>query len=117
MCQKLATLAEDFAQYRGKRIKVKYPQTLWERALELCNQHPIKKVAKMLGISNVALQRHLNSRKIEGDSSPFIPIQISESSQSIQIHIRGKVQVTIDFYRSTEELAKLVLAIQEGSLC
>jgi hypothetical protein len=120
MCHKLATLAEDFAQCRSKMTTGRYSQTLWDRAVELCKQHPIRKVAKVLGVNKNSLYRRLEPQKLESSSSPFIPIRISElheSSQSVKIHIGGKVPITIEFSRSTEELAKLVLSIEGGLQC
>lgn len=117
MCKKLENLAQDFVQYRGNRKRTKYPKSFWDRAAELCKHHSIIKVAETLEISRYTLHRHLNSRKIEKNSSPFIPIQIAEPSPSLQIQIGGTCPITIDFCRSTEELAKLLLAIQGVLSC
>lgn len=117
MCQELENLVEEFARYRGKKKRTKYPQNLWDRAIELSKQHSIKKVADALGICRDSLNRHFNSRKMENNTPQFVPIRISEPPLPIQVHIGGAIPVTIDFCRSIEELAKLVLVIQRGALC
>lgn len=111
MCQQLENLAKDFAQYRGDKRRAKYPKTLWEKAVELCKQHPTMKVAQAIGVNKDYLQLQLYSRKIKDNVPQFIPVQISQPPIPVQIHIGGKIPITIDFCRSTEELVKLVVAL------
>lgn len=117
MCQELTTLAEDFARYRGRRKRAKYPAVLWDKAVQLCELYPLEKVASSLQVCNESLRRHLYSRIKECNaSSQFIPINITPNS-SVQLHVSGPLPMTIDFDRSTEELAKFILAIQGGLPC
>ena len=118
MCQELDNLAREFARYRGTRKQVRYPQTLWGRATEMCKQHAPQKVAEVLGVSSHSLSRYLKSEKEASNNSPrFAPIQITQSQPSVQIHVSGPFKLTIDFSRSTEELAKLLCTIQGGVSC
>lgn len=111
MCQELENLAKDFAQHRGDKRRAKYPKSLWEKAIELCKQHSTIKVAQAIGVNKDYLQLHLYSRKIKNNVPQFIPVQISQTPTPVQIHIGGKIPITIDFCRSTEELVKLVAAL------
>lgn len=117
MCQELKTLAEVFVRYRGMKKRVKYPTALWDRATEMCKQHPVQKVASSLHVCTDSLRRHLSLRKKTGKSiSPFVPIEIAPQP-SIQLHVSGPLSMTIDFNRSTEEPAKLILAMQGEVPC
>lgn len=118
MYQELVTLAEDFARYRGQKKRVKYPAALWEKAIKLCEHYPQEKVSGSLQVSNESLRRHLRSRnKNRGSAAArFVPITVT-SHPSIQLHVKGQLSITIDFDRSTEELAKFILAIQGGPTC
>lgn len=117
MHQELNNLAKDFERYRGQRKRVKYPQALWDKAINLCNHLSVEKIAKALQVNFFTLQRHLTSGKTTNFNSPaFIPIQIAHLP-SIQLHIKSPVPITIDFNGSMEELAKLILGIQGGSPC
>lgn len=117
MCQELTTLAEDFASYRGRRKRTKYPQVLWDRAVRLCEHHPLEKIANALQICCDSLRRHLRSKyKENNNGSLFVPISITPNP-SVQIHVNGPLSMTINFDRSTEELAKFILRIQAGLPC
>ena len=116
MNQKLENLAKDFANHRGEKKNVKYPQALWNRAIEICKQQPLNRVSKALKISNRSIQRYIHLEKKTGSNLPeFSPIQIIQTESSVPIHIKGAVSITIEFNRSTEELAKLLCTLQ-GSL-
>lgn len=115
MCQELTTLAEDFARYRGRRKRAKYPAVLWDKAVRLCKRHPLERIADALQVCSESLRRHLQAKNKESNTgAQFVPINIT-SNPSIQIHVSGPLTMTIDFGRSTEELAKFILGIQ-GSL-
>ena len=117
MYQELTNLAEDFARYRGRRKRVKYPQVLWDRAVRLCERHPLERIAEALQVCGESLRRHLQSgNKENGNDSLFVPINITPTS-SVQIHVNGPLSMTVDFDRSTEELAKFILRIQSGLPC
>ena len=117
MYQELTALAEDFAQYRGKRKRTKYPTSLWDKAVQLCKHHTVKKIADSLQVSMNSLHRHIRSRKNNANTpSPFVPIEITPQS-SIQLHVGGPLPMTIEFDRPMEEVAKFVIAIQGGLQC
>jgi hypothetical protein len=115
--QEIANLAEEFSRFRKNKKRVKYPQGLWSKAANLCERHPYQKVAHLLGIHKNSLRRHLHSVKKIDNPPNFIPIQIAQSQPLIQIHLKSPVPITIEFSRSTEELAKLLMIIQEGVSC
>lgn len=115
--QELANLAEEFSRYRGNRQRVKYPQTLWDKAANLCKLHPQEKVAHLLGVHNESLKRHIRSEKKTDHLPTFVPIQITQSQSPIQIHLEIPIPITIEFCRSTEELAKLLISLQKEALC
>lgn len=115
--QELTNLAEEFSRYCENKKRVKYPQGLWDKAANLSEWHPYQKVAHLLGVHSDSLRRHLNSAKKTDNPPNFIPIQITQSQPSIQIHLKTPVPITIEFSRPTEELAKLLMTIQEGVLC
>src|ERR1700691_390816 len=120
MDQELNSLAENFIQYRrdnSHKKRVKFPRSLWDRAIEICKRFPAIKVAKALQIDIQTLQHHLKSTKQAGPPATFIPIQIAHPHPPIQLHIKYPLPMTIDFNRSTEELAKLILTSQEGLTC
>jgi hypothetical protein len=118
MCQELQELAEKFAQYRKNRKQVRYPLYLWQEAIELCKNLPKERVAAALQVNIFSLKRHLKSQGKPILNPPaFIPIQISHPQPSIQLHIKGPLPMTIDFNRSTEEFAKLMVAIQGRASC
>lgn len=116
MCQELDNLAQDFSRYRGKRKRVRYPKHFWEKAVKMCGRHSIKKVAHVIGVSKNSLHRHLSPRNENHEVQPFIPIDIGLQS-SVRIQVSGPLSMTVDFDRPTEELAKLMLAIQGGVSC
>jgi hypothetical protein len=125
MCQQLTKLAEDFARYRGKKKRAKYPLTLWEKAIQLCKLHSLEAVANSLQVHSDSLRRYLKKplqnrpKKLTTQptqSAQFIPIAVTNHS-SVQIHFNGALAVTVDFDRSTEELAKLLLTLQGGLSC
>lgn len=117
MCQELTTLSEDFARYKGRRKRAKYPAVLWNKAVRLCERYPLERVANAIQVCSESLRRHLRSRNKESDtSSRFVPINIIPNP-SVQIHVSGPLSMTIDFDRSTEELAKFILGIQGGLPC
>ena len=118
MYRELNNLAEDFIQYRGNKKRAKYPQFLWDRAIEMCKHHSAISVAKALQVNIQSLNRHLKpAEQTNCNAETFIPIQIAHSAPSVQLYIKSSLPMTIDFNRSTEELAKLILAIQGGLLC
>lgn len=112
--QDLANLAEEFSRYRENKKRVKYPQCLWDKAANLCERRPYQKVAHLLGVHSNSLRRHLRSVKKADNLPNFVPIQITQSQPPIQIHLKTPVPITIEFSRPTEELAKLLMTIQEG---
>lgn len=117
MCQELITLAEEFARYRRGKKQVKYPKAMWEKATPLCERHPMEKVASSLGVSLSSIRRQLRSKGKRGNTSAhFAPITIAPNP-SVQLHVRGPLPVTIEFDRSTEELAQLILALCGGVSC
>ena len=115
--QELANLAEEFSRYRENKKWVKYPQALWEKAANLCKEHPYQKIAHLLGVHSDSLRRHLHSIKKADNLPTFVPIQITQSQPPIQIHLKTPVPITIKFSRSTEELAKLLMSTQEEVSC
>ena len=115
--QELANLAEEFTRYRENKKRVKYPQGLWDKAVNLCDRHPCQKVAHLLGVHSDSLRRHFRSVKKADNLPNFVPIQITQSQPSIQIHLKTPIPITIEFSRPTEELAKMLITIQEGVSC
>jgi len=117
MCRELNLIAQEFISYKGNKRYVKYPQILWDKAVQLCQSYSITKVADSLKISKRALEKHICIRKFAKDTSPsFIPIEINRQPV-IQLHVHGAISLSIDFDSSIEDLAKLVLALQGGASC
>ena len=117
MCKNLTSLAEDFARYRGKKKWAKYPKDLWKQAVQLCEHHPIKRIALALKVNPDSLRRHLHSKTKSCDAtSPFIPLDVT-SNPSVQLRLSGKTQMALDFDGPVDELAKLIIRIQEGLSC
>jgi len=113
MDEDLELVAKDFSQYRkGKgKGRVRYPQSLWKRALLQCKKKKIREVALALGVHEDTLYGHLK-RKKEGHL-PFVPLNITKQA-GIQLHIQTPIPVTIDFHRSTKELTQLLIDLQKG---
>jgi hypothetical protein len=117
MQRELDLLAEEFISYKGNKRYTHYPLALWDRAVQLSQNHSLTEIAGALKISKRALENHIhNKRQNKKISSSFIPVAISQQG-AIQLHIEGVVPLKIDFDKSVEDLAKFVLALQGGSIC
>lgn len=125
MCEELDNLAKEFAFHKGKSKWARYPEDLWERAIDFCNRYPVKVVAEALRVSVRTLCRRYSPHRNKTNKPPiiklakppeFIPIQI-EAQPSIQVHIDGPIRLSIEFNRSTEELAKFIFAVQGEVHC
>jgi hypothetical protein len=113
--QELANLAEEFSRFRKNKKRAKYPQGLWDKAANVCERYPYQKVAHLLGVHSNSLRRHLHS--VADNLPDFVPIQITQLQSPLQIHLKTPIPITIEFSRSTEELAKLLMTIQKGVSC
>ena len=112
MSEDLETISEEFRRYRGNRGRVKYPQSLWDRALKFSKVCSIENLAKALGVSVDSLRRHIREQTKVPVSS-FIPVKI-ECQAPIQIHIDSSLPIRIDFHRSVTDLADLIQHLQKG---
>lgn len=108
----LISVSQDFQRYRGDRKRSKYPQILWDKAIELCAEYPVREISESLKVNRETLSRRLK-KSMKSSNEQFIPIKISQQS-SAQLHIQSSNPISIDFHGSGKELAELIIALQKG---
>lgn len=114
MSKDIESIAAEFHRYKGNQKKVKYPEALWDKAINLCNDNNKEIVAKALGVSLDGLRRNIKKRK-NNSSYTFKPINI-EREIPAQIHINSSFPITIDFHGSSLELANFIRDLQKENV-
>ena len=77
----LQIVAEKFQRFRGHRVKVRYPDHLWEEAFGLLESYACDEIADALGINAVYLDKKY---RLSGRSIRFTQLKIDHSSFSVK---------------------------------
>ena len=113
MSIELACVATKFKAYRSGVNRPKYPEELWDEAVELCDKHSKKEVAKELSVCLDSIARHVKKRRKKPNAS-FLPINVIAGKKTARIEINGSSPMIIEFDCTHHELAELILCMQNG---
>lgn len=72
------SVANDFKVWRASRIKKNIPDHLWDKAVELSDQHPIGKVVRILRLSGSQMAARRKKRETNSKISVAHPISFVE---------------------------------------
>jgi len=112
MNAELKILAKKFSNYRGSRLKVKYPSYLWKEAHALSQAYSPGEIAEALGVSATHLERKFKSFS---PTINFARIEIeqplSKNRYQLEFAASNGSKMRLEFEGSSSDLQGLVKSL------
>lgn len=112
----LHQIARQFRQWRARYHKKHYPKGLWEDAYQLVAKHPLRRVARALGVQPHHLRTKMKSALCGSNKAPqFVEVlmpsierQPQTSSVELRISQGADLEMAVKFEGSVYEVMPIV---------
>lgn len=108
----LSTVAKKFSQYKGNRLRAKYPQSLWEEAYQLSSNYPKSTIADALGISVAYLYKKFNSLSCQINFTEIeMTPQFSSEKHQLEFTASNGSPMRLQFSGNDQQVKNLVKSL------